>query len=255
MRLRGIPILLFLMAGLLSLQAGQAEVDLLFEQSNEAYLREDYQGAIKGYEEILSLGFESGQLYYNLGNAYYKEGHNGMAILNYERALKWLPNDDNVRFNLQLANQQVRDRIDVPPEFFLFRWYDGVVDLFTARQWVHLLAILLLLTAIGFALFWLSDRPRWRSLFRLQLITGGILLILSLPLAIQRDWRETRSDAGIVTAVSVKCHAAPHAGSTELFILHEGTKFSILEEDAGWSKIELIDGKQGWIPQDSRGVI
>ena len=255
MDIRSKPILLILVAGLLSLQAGQPAVDLLFEQSNEAYIQEDYRGAVQGYENILAMGFESGELYYNLGNAYYKQGRNGMAILNYERALKWLPNDDNVRFNLRMANQHVRDRIEVPPEFFLFRWYDAVVNLFTARQWMHLMTVILLLTAAGFALFWLCDRPRWRTLFRLQLVTGIVVLILTLPLAIQRHQWETGADAGIVTTVSVKCHAAPHEGSTELFILHEGTKFRILEEDAGWSKIELIDGKQGWIPQSGLGII
>jgi len=255
MKRRAIPVLFTIVLNLLALQAGQPAVDLLFEQSNEAYIREDYAAAIEGYEKILGMGFESGELYYNLGNAYYKTGRNGMAILNYERALKWLPNDDNVCFNLQLANQQVRDRIEIPPEFFLFRWYDGFVNLFTARQWIHLIVLFMLLAATGFAAYWLFDRPRWRVIFRLQLLIGGILLILSLPPAMQRHRMEISSDGGIVIAASVKCHAAPQAGSTELFILHEGTKFRILEEDAGWHKIELIDGKQGWIPHESLGVI
>ena len=102
-----------------------------FEQANQLYLQAKYPDAIAQYEKIVQSGFESGEFYFNLGNAYYKSGNIQKAILNYERAKQLLPRDEDVQFNLQLANLQVVDKIDAVPRLFVYRWIDSMLALFS----------------------------------------------------------------------------------------------------------------------------
>lgn len=252
---RAVFVIVFLLTGLSGLLAAGNEIDFLFEKGNEAYFAGNYEEAIRLYETVIQHGFESGYLYYNLGSAYYKQGGTGQSILYYERAKKWLPNDENIDFNLRMANLNVKDRIDLPEEFFLFRWHRNLVNLLSSRQWGMLLALSTLLAAITFAVFWLVDKHKLRAILRIVLIVWVMLLLFSVPMTIQRHNVESRSDQGIILEPTVRCLAAPHEGSTELFIIHEGIKVSVRDTDGDWRKIELIDGKQGWVPAGSVGII
>ncbi|RKY55259.1 MAG: hypothetical protein DRP89_03660 [Candidatus Neomarinimicrobiota bacterium] len=238
------------------LYAGESsDILYLFEKGNEAYLNEDYKESVNRYESIIAKGYESGTLYYNLGNAYYKLGNIGHAILNYERSLKWLPNDENVTVNLKIANLGVKDRIDAPPEFFLFRWYRKFVNLFSSRGWAIWVTLSAIVAALSFTLSWNLDLKKFRFLVRFIMYASIVVFLVALPEMIQRCRIETNHDYGIILEYSVRSLAAPQGSSTELFIVHEGTKVNILDQDRDWYKIELIDGKQGWIPAGSVGLI
>lgn len=237
------------------LRAAQQAADYHFEKGNESYLAGEYEQAIQEYEAVLRNDLESAALYYNLGNSYYKLGHLGRAILNYERALKLKPKDPNIAFNLRLANLQVKDRIEQPPEFLLFRWNRALVTALALRTWAGLLSLLILLGSLLFALRQLTNRRRIRQLSRVGLRLFFCLAVLILCLLVQRYQLSYRQDYGIIIKSSAKCLAAPQAGSTELFLVHEGTKVKLLERDADWSKIELIDGKQGWLPDADLEII
>jgi tetratricopeptide (TPR) repeat protein len=230
--------------------SGQADPDLdrLFEDGNTAYQAENYTEAIRIYESIIARGYESGELYFNLGNAWYRTGNIGKTILYYERAARRRPNDPNIAYNLQLANLSVKDRIEVPPEFFLFRWYWRLVNLNSARAWAFTFSLLLILAVTGMAVLLNLELRRLRRLFKVMSIIAGVLCLLSLGLFIQKYQHETADDQGVIISAAVSSLAAPQAGSTELFIVHEGTKVKILDEDENWLKVELIDGKQGWLP-------
>lgn len=250
-----IAMLLMTGIGVMPLRAARQAADYHFEKGNEFYLAGEYEQAIQEYEAVLRNDLESAALYYNLGNSYYKLGHLGRAILNYERALKLKPKDPNIAFNLRLANLQVKDRIDPPPEFLLFRWNRALVTALTLRTWAWLLSLLVFLGSLLVALRQLTNRRRVRRLSRRGLRLFFCLAVLVLCLLVQRYQLNYRQDYGIIIRSSAKCLAAPQTGSTELFLVHEGTKVRLLERDAGWSKIELIDGKQGWLPSTDLEII
>ncbi|HOG75538.1 MAG TPA: tetratricopeptide repeat protein [Candidatus Marinimicrobia bacterium] len=244
--LRLLILILSLTVGLIA--ENPAELDSLFEQGNRAYQEENYPEAIRLYESIIARGYESGPLYFNLGNAYYRVNNIGRAILNYERAARLMPNDPNVAFNLQLANLSVKDRVEAPPPFFLFRWYQNILNLFSTRGWAVIFSILLLIAASSFAVWLNLDLRRLRRGIKSLFIVSGALSIIVALILFQKYRIETASDFGIVLSGTVSSLSAPQAGSTELFIIHEGTKFKILDSDGNWLKIELVDGKQGWVP-------
>lgn len=232
-----------------------ADLDYFFEKGNEAYLNENYEEAVSYYESILKQGYESGVLYYNLGNAYYKNGNIAKAILNYERALKWLPRDENVSFNLRLANLQVKDRIDPPPRFLLFQWYDSIRDLNSSEGWAIWFTILAIIFAVSFTFVLNSKNARLRIIIRIGMYISLILLVIVGIFMFQRHDIETSHNYGIVTEESMEVFAAPYSGATELFVVHEGTKVRILDYENEWLRIELIDGKQGWVLSKNIGVI
>ncbi|MFH1212706.1 MAG: tetratricopeptide repeat protein [Candidatus Neomarinimicrobiota bacterium] len=225
-----------------------AELDRLFQEGNAAYQAENYTESIRLYEEALTRGYACGPLYFNLGNAYYRTGSVGRAILNYERAVRQMPNDPNVTFNLRLANLSVKDKIDVPPPFFLLRWNERLVNLWDARGWAGLFSVLLLLAVTGFAVLLNFDLGRLRPVLKSASLALGLLSLLVILLFGQKYRIETAADQGIIISSAVSSLAAPQAASTELFIVHEGTKVKILDVDEDWLKIELVDGKQGWVP-------
>ena len=225
----------------------QKAMDFHFQKGNEYYLDEQYTEAIQEYEAVRRNGVESAELYYNLGNSYYKAGRLGKAVLNYERALKLKPKDENTRFNLKLANLRVKDRIDIPPEFFLFRWNRNVVLALSVEAWARLFTLMLLLASGLFAVRQILSFNRFRRLSRRIMLTLYLVSILTLIPLLQRYGMEHSRSFGIIVQGSTKSLAAPQEGSTELFIVHEGTRVQVLDSDGDWSKIELIDGKQGWI--------
>lgn len=240
--------LLFTLILTMQLFAAQTDYLALMEQGNAAYQGGSYQEAVRLYQNILQEGVISGELCFNLGNAYFRLGDMGRAILYYERAQRLLPRSESISFNLRLANLYIKDRVDVPPPFFLYQWYQLLTNSLTARGWGLLLSLFLLLSAI------LTLVRQWFEL-RFARIVKKIALVLAvsglLVLApfISRYNFESNSHEAIVLSSVVTCLAAPQSGSTELFVVHSGTKVKILGTDSEWYKIELLDGKQGWAPQ------
>ncbi|MCD6440706.1 MAG: tetratricopeptide repeat protein [Candidatus Marinimicrobia bacterium] len=235
--------------------SAQDNADFYFQKGNEYYMEENYPEAVRQYESVLNIGYESPELYFNLGNAYYKSGQLGKAILNYERALKKKPQDKNIQFNLKLANLRVKDRIEVPPEFFLFRWNRKIVQLLSTRNWAWFVAALFFLASVLTSIFVVGEINRFKRQLKIAAITLFFCAGLIMMPLIQRYQMEKSRAYGVVLSSHSKSLAAPQEGSTELFIVHEGTKVRILDTDGDWSKIELIDGKQGWILSLDLGII
>jgi len=225
----------------------QDTADFYFQKGSEYYLEENYPEAIRQYESVLNIGYESPELYFNLGNAYYKSGQLGKAILNYERALKKKPQDKNVQFNLRLANLRVKDRIEVPPEFFLFRWNRKIVQMLSTRNWAWSVAALFFLASGLVSICVVGETNRYKGQLKIAAIVLFICAGLLTAPFIQRYQMEKSRAYGIILSSGSKSLAAPQQGSTELFIVHEGTKVRVLDTDGDWNKIELVDGKQGWI--------
>lgn len=218
------------------------------KEAETAYTGENYEEAIQKYESILADHGESSQIYYNLGNAYYKSGQIAPAILNYERALLLDPGDSDIRFNLQLAKQRAVDKIEPVGEFFLNRWFHSVQAMGATDSWARL-GIVSFLFFIGcLLLFFFSRRIRLRKVGFYAGIVFLIIVIFSNIFARnQKNERINRTEA-IVFSPTVTVKSSPDASGTDLFILHEGTKVSVKSTLGEWNEIESEDGNVGWMP-------
>ncbi len=227
----------------------------LFDEANKFYQQEKYQEAIYNYLEIIKNGYESWQLYYNLGNAYYKTRQFGRAILNYERALKLDPKNEDILFNLQIANMSVVDKITIPPQFFISKWLSelkslwGIQTLTLMAIGLYLLTTLLIVTRI----FTRKSRPqRLLTLLLIPMLT--LFLVVTTILVVRINENNTLQHA-IVLVDKVEVLSSPEQQGTELFSLHEGVKFKVEEIRGEWAKIRLADGKVGWVRKNVFEII
>jgi tetratricopeptide (TPR) repeat protein len=216
-------------------------------EADSTYVRGEYQQAIKDYEALLQQG-ASADLYYNLGNAYYRTENITRAVLNYERALLLSPGDKDIRFNLQMARSKTIDKITPEQEMFFVTWYRSLVNLTSVDGWANV-ALISLALAIVLALLYLFSERIW---LRKVGFFGAIILIVFFLLGNvfayqQKDLLVNRRGA-IVVAPAVTVKSTPAKQGTDLFILHEGTKVTITDGSMkDWKGIRLADGKEGWI--------
>ena len=225
------------------------------KEAEVAYTKEDYGKAIELYEGLLKTHGESAEIYYNLGNAYYKENKIAPAILNYERALLLDPGDGDIRFNLQLARQKSVDKIEPVGDFFLHRWFDKVQNMGAADSWAQTGIVCFILFIGCLILLFFS---KWIHLKKIGFYLGLVFLVLVIFANIfagnQKDELVNRKSA-IVFAPTVTVKSSPDASGTDLFILHEGTKVSIKSKLGDWNEIEMEDGNVGWMPSKDIEVI
>jgi len=216
-------------------------------EADSTYAAEHYQQAAHDYEQLLKQGV-SADLYYNLGNCYYRMDNMTQAILNYERALQLSSGDKDIRFNLQMARSKTVDKLVPESEMFFVTWYRSLVNLQSVDAWARL-ALIALGVAIVLALLYLFSNPVW---MRKVGFFGGFLFFVVFLLSNLFAWQQQRAfvrrAAAIVIQSAVSVKSTPAKNGTDLFILHEGTKVSITDGSMKeWRKIRLADGKEGWL--------
>lgn len=231
----------------LSLHTGMFGSESLLKQANQLYADGKYSEAISSYESILSSQVESAALYFNLGNAYYKTGKIPQAVLNYERALRLNPTDEDIQFNLQVANSLVVDQLDNVPEFFLNVWMKSFRQIASVQTWtlLTLISFVLLLLAVWF--YFTSHRIDFQ---KLSFVLGIVLLVtFSVSLTHTLSWAHElkASDAGIIFSPSALVKGSPDTQGTDLFMLHEGTKVQVIDSVGDWAEIRLVNGNEGWL--------
>ncbi len=231
------------------------EASLAFEQANQLYRSNKYQEAAAVYEQVLKNGYESPALYYNLGNTYFKMQNIPMAILNYERAHRLAPRDEDITYNLRLANIRIVDRIEPVPELFFVGWWRGFVNSFSSGGWSIVSVIALWGAAIGTAVLLVSRRIIIQRIALFTAMFAFLLTILGFTAAYQRMQTERNTHAAILVVPSVSVKSAPDDQSTDLFVLHEGVKVEYLDSVGDWRKIRLADGKVGWLHSTAAIVI
>ena len=241
---------LLLLAAPFAAQAHEdAYVDSLWNDANAAYAEGRWDAAASGYEMISDMGLESAALYCNTGNAYAKSGNVPMAILYYERALKADPSYEDAAYNLELMNTRIQDRIDPVPEFFLKKWLSAISYIMNSDAWAIVSLVLLGLTLAMFLLFLLAPSVAGR---RTGFFIGLVLLVfMSFALGFSISQKKTymNADKAIVMRPVVSVKSSPSTESSkDLFILHEGTKVTVLDQVGTWNNISLADGRQGWLP-------
>jgi tetratricopeptide (TPR) repeat protein len=220
-----------------------------FQEGNEAYQQGKIAEAVDIYESILRNGYMSGPLYYNLGNAYYRAGNVPRAILNYERALRLMPGDDDLRHNLRLANLMITDKIEPTPRLFLWDYVDAVKNTFTleAATWLAYAALVL---AAGFLCLFILGRTY--ALRKLGLWGGAVsilVLVLFAALFFVKLSDMNRKSEAVVVAGIVTVKNSPDEKSSDAFVLHGGVKVQIVDQLSSWVKVRLADGKVGWMEE------
>jgi hypothetical protein len=219
------------------------------------YQGQEYEKAVEFYQAILNQGYESAEIYYNLGNCYYRLNELGQAILSYEKALLLDPNDPDIQYNLDLANLRVIDRVELPPRFFLFDWWDDLLDYFSLTQFTRLFVVLFVLGVISFVFYLFLRRDIVRRYLLIISVTFGVFSVFSGYLLYVKSRSFVNHRYGIVLSPSVTAYSAPDENSTDVFLIHEGLKVRLNELRSEWVKIELPDGKTGWIRTKSLGII
>ncbi|MBQ5407258.1 MAG: BatD family protein, partial [Prevotella sp.] len=225
------------------------------QQADSAYAQEHYQQAISDYETLLKQGV-SAELYYNLGNAYYRTDQMPKAVLNYERALLLSPGDADIRFNLQMARSKTIDKITPESEMFFVTWYRSLVNLMSVDAWART-ALIALAIAIILALAYLfSDRIWLRKVGFFGALLLVVVFLLSNLFAFHQKRKLTYRTGAVIMTTSVPVKSTPSKNGTDLFILHEGTRVTITDNSMkDWKEIRVDDGKEGWIETNKIEII
>ncbi len=225
-------------------------IKILQDSALNYYIQSDYENSVRVYLEILKYGYYSSELYYNLGNAYYKSGDIASAIYYYEKAKLYNPSDPDVNHNLKISYSQIKNKVEPLPEIFFITWYKQVLNLFSANTWAILSIVffVLLLTAIIVYLFGKTITQKKIGFY--SGIVFIILFSLSLTFSIKQTKNITNNNFAILfDPVMVK--SSPQEEGTNMFEINEGLKVEILDSLNNWYNIKLADGKQGWIIKES----
>ncbi|BAO54923.1 tetratricopeptide repeat protein [Nonlabens marinus] len=219
-----------------------------FAKANTAYTNGDYQEAINSYNSILQSGLQSAEVYFNLGNAYYKQNEVGPAIFNYEKALQLDPGNKEVKNNLRFAQQLRIDAIQPLAENPIEKFLKDTATSTTVDNWAYISIILALIAVLMFLLYhYAKTTGKKRLFFTLSLILF-LLVVLSIVAASYAHNLNNSSNQAIVFSQETVTRAEPKSNADPSFAVHEGTKVSILEEYQNWAHIQLANGSEAWMP-------
>lgn len=232
------------------------DLDSLWTAGVQAYADGKFSDASAAWTSIEESGQKSAKLYYNLGNAWFKQGNYPKAILNYERALRLDPSYSDARYNLEFTSNFVQDKIEPVPEFILKSVARKVCYVMGSNAWAVIFLVLLAAALVMGLLFLLGSSVGKR---RAGFYCGIVLLLLSagaLSFSIWQKSDSVKTDTAIVMSPVSSVKSSPSSGSSkDLFVIHEGTKVTILDEVGTWRNISLADGRQGWIPASDIEII
>ena len=224
-------------------------------EGDSAYMKNDYASAIQIYEALLNRG-EAADIYYNLGNSYYKAGDISIAILNYERALLLQPGNGDIRANLEIARSKTVDKVEPVPEIFFVSWTKSLINSMSVDSWAVCGVVCFILLIVSLYLFIFSKQI---VLKKAGFISGIVFLavtILANVFANQQKDELTNRNSAIVINPSVTVRSTPSESGTSLFILHEGHKVGVKDGSMkDWKEIRLEDGKVGWVPASAIEII
>ncbi|MEN9918525.1 MAG: hypothetical protein RL662_961 [Bacteroidota bacterium] len=241
------------------IEATAQQIEELRGESQLQYQEGNFRKAIELLEAEIDQankrGEASAQLYYNLGNAYFRDGELAKAMLNYERALLYDPGDADIRHNIEYTQTRIEDKILTADNFFLKIWFEGLQNLQPSNSWATLSVVFFVLF-IGclFLFFFAPIRALKKTGFYAGLVLLASLIFTNIFAVNQKSKIKNRNTA-IVMEGSVPVASSPSSSSKELFILHAGTKVSVNKTDGSWCEIEIANGSIGWIQKDKIEII
>ena len=227
--------------------------------ADAAYRDMNYAESIKLYEAHIakskSVNQESAQLYYNLGNAYFRDNQVAKAIVNYERALIINPGDSDIRHNLRFAKTRIEDKIDSADNLFINKWVRSLQNLYSANTWAIIGIVLFILFIVAIGVYMISLRLSMRKISFYVGIVLFFVVVITNVFAFQQKRKITNRSTAIVMSASVSIYTSPDAHSQELFRLHEGAKVKIKREEGRWIEIVIANGSVGWLQKMNVEVI
>jgi tetratricopeptide (TPR) repeat protein len=219
----------------------------LLNEANALYSKAQFDKAIEKYKEIVKAGYASSELYYNLGNSYFKTHEIKSAILYFEKAKLLDPSDKDIDFNLELARGSIVDKINAVPEVFFVTWMKWLRNQMSANGWAVFSIAAFLFSLMLFLLYLLSGKLYLKKTGFWMGVTMLFLAITSFVMGYQLKWAQQAKNSAIIFTPSVTLKSSPSESGNNLFILHEGTKVEILDDAGDWREIRIADGNRGWI--------
>jgi tetratricopeptide (TPR) repeat protein len=227
----------------------------IYHEANIAYQKLDYDKSVALYTELVKNNYRSIEVYFNLGNAYFKAGDFSKAILNYERAKKLDPEDEDTNFNLKIASLKVVDKIDQAPQIFYKRWMSRMAEGLPSNAWTILFILLIWLFFIALALYVIGRTVTSKKVAFFSLLLFLIVTVSVGVLMLKSHVMTNVDKQAIIMSESVYIKSAPDEKGNDLFILHEGAKADVLDEIGDWSKIRIGNGSVGWLRTSEMEVI
>lgn len=229
------------------------------QKAQQAYDEGDFRDAITLLEDEIKAQKEQGKvsadLYYNLGNAYFRVNEVPLALLNYERAQLYKPGDRDTKHNIEYARTRIEDKILIADNFFLKMWFEAIQDLQSSNGWAKLSVVLFVLFVASLFLFFFTPKVNLKKSGFYAGVVFFVLLLFTNIFAYNQKKNIENRDTAIIMAGSVPIVSSPNSTSKELFILHAGTKVVITKQDGSWYEIEIENGSVGWIQKDKLEVI
>jgi tetratricopeptide (TPR) repeat protein len=226
-----------------------ADEESYITKGNAEYAAGKYQAAAEQYLKVTSSGFQSSALYYNLGNCYFKLGDMPRSILWYERARKLDPGNEDVNFNLNVANSRITDKIEPLPEFFLKRWIWSLIFLQSADNWA-VTGIAILIASLILLSLYIASRV---LVLRKAGFWGGISALIFALIFLSFAWAGHHSflsdQAAIILTPTLTVKSSPDEKSTDIFVIHEGCKVVLQDRIGEWFEIRIASGSVGWVKQ------
>ena len=227
-----------------SVANGQTKV-----QADSAYVNNDYAGAVEMYEAILANEGESSDIYYNLGNSYYKMDNIAKAILNFERALLLNPGDGDIRFNLEMAQSKAVDKVVPMSEMFFVTWTKSIANMMSEKGWAKMGIVTFIMMLLSIAVYFFGKKIMWKKIGFISAICLLFVCVIANVFASKQKEKVLNHGTAIIMSPSVTVKSTPNETGTDLFILHEGRKVMIKDNTMKeWKEIQLEDGNAGWVP-------
>jgi tetratricopeptide (TPR) repeat protein len=221
--------------------------DDLFNKGNELFKKNQFDSAIVCYQKIIETGYESADVYFNMGNAFFKTKDLSKCILYYEKARKLNPNDDEINFNLQLAQTMIVDKINILPDFFLKQWLYSIINLQTSDNWAYWGIVSFILTLIFLLIYLISKSLGLKKTFFWLSALTLLIAVFSFAESYKQKKLYEAHDTAIVQTASVTIKSSPDEKGNDLFVIHEGSKVTIIDEVGEWREIKISDGNKGWL--------
>jgi tetratricopeptide (TPR) repeat protein len=228
--------------------------DNLFKESNDLYTNGDYQNAVEGYLEVLKSGFESAELYFNIGNSFYKLNNIPESNYYYEKAKSISPNDDDILTNLSFAQNLRIDKIETLPITDIQNLKLSILDLLSEKGWSFMLISLIWMMCFAFTFYILSNDSKFkRSFFSISLL---FLILSSFTLFVNIEKKKNSEiKYAIIYDKEIEVWSEPNNISELKFLLHEGTKVKQIDVIEDWLNIQLENGTIGWIQSSSLRIL
>ncbi len=223
--------------------------------ANDAYKAEKYALADSLYTQVMKNEGESAALFYNLGNAKYKQGEIAYAILYYEKSLKLEPDNEDTKFNLEMARSQTVDKIETMEKFVLTEWNESIQKGTTSNGWAKwsIFSFIVALVLIGLYIF--SPKVLIKKIAFFTALAALIFTFISFGYAKAQNKAKAQNESAIIVSPTVTGKSAPDDGGTDLFVLHEGTKVNVKSKLGDWMEIQMEDGNTGWIKSNKVEII